>query len=34
MGYPDHVDGRERGSSSAVAFSNKGDCTGFGDARA
>lgn len=34
MGYPDRVDGRERGKTSAAAFTNKGDCTGFGDARA
>ncbi|MCB9853669.1 MAG: hypothetical protein H6819_11280 [Phycisphaerales bacterium] len=34
MGYPDRVDGRERGKTSAVAFADKGDCNGFGDARA
>lgn len=33
MGYPDRVDGRERGKTSAVPFTNKGDCNGFGDAR-
>lgn len=34
MGYPDRVQGRERGSTSAGAYPDKGDCTGFGDARA
>ncbi|HRW52696.1 MAG TPA: hypothetical protein P5081_07400 [Phycisphaerae bacterium] len=33
MGNPDRVDGRERGRTSAAAFTNKGDCNGFGDAR-
>ena len=33
MGYPDRVSGRERGSTSASVFPNKGDCTGFDDAR-
>lgn len=34
MGYSDRVVGRERGATSAVAFANRGDCTGFLDARA
>jgi hypothetical protein len=34
MGYPDRVQGRERGSTSAAAYPDKGDCSGFGDARA
>jgi hypothetical protein len=34
MGYPDRVVGRERGSTSAGNYLNKGDCTGFGDNRA
>lgn len=33
MGYPDRVLGRERGHTSADAFTGKGDCSGFGDAR-
>lgn len=33
MGYPDRVAGRERGVTSADAFLDKGDCTGFGDSR-
>ena len=33
MGYGDRVVGRERGSTSAAAFANKGDCNTFGDAR-
>ncbi|MBE7506558.1 MAG: hypothetical protein HS101_09765 [Planctomycetia bacterium] len=33
MGYGDRVVGRERGTNSAAAFPNKGDCNGFGDAR-
>jgi hypothetical protein len=33
MGYPDRVVGRERGNTSADNFTNKGDCTGFGDNR-
>ena len=33
LGYGDRVVGRERGSSSAKAYLNKGDCTGLGDPR-
>jgi hypothetical protein len=33
MGYPDLVVGRQRGSTSALPFLDKGDCTGFGDVR-
>jgi len=33
MGYADRVVGRERGKTSAAAFTNKGDCNGFSDAR-
>ncbi|MFO0983807.1 MAG: hypothetical protein U1E76_19085 [Planctomycetota bacterium] len=33
MGYPDRVFGRERGSTSADAYPDKGDCTGLGDDR-
>ncbi|MDX2198455.1 MAG: hypothetical protein SF069_05720 [Phycisphaerae bacterium] len=34
MGYSDRVVGRERGATSAVAFTNRGDCNAFLDARA
>ena len=34
MGYPDRVYGRERGSTSALAYPDKGDCTALSDARA
>lgn len=33
MGYGDRVVGRERGKTSAGAFTNKGDCAGFSDPR-
>jgi len=33
MGYPDRVFGRERGATSGTAYTDKGDCNGFGDAR-
>jgi hypothetical protein len=33
MGYPDRVYGRERGSTSAGAYLDKRDCSGFGDGR-
>ncbi len=33
MGYGDRVVGRERGKTSAAAFTNKGDCTGSFDPR-
>ena len=33
MGYPDRVAGRERGVTSADAYTDKGDCAGFGDVR-
>jgi hypothetical protein len=33
MGLGDRVVGRERGSTSAAAFPNQGDCNGFGDPR-
>jgi hypothetical protein len=33
MGYPDRVYGRERGETSASAYPNKQDCSGFSDAR-
>lgn len=33
LGYPDRVYGRERGSTSALAYTGKGDCSGLGDAR-
>jgi hypothetical protein len=33
MGYPDRVYGRERGSTSADAYLNKRDCSGFSDGR-
>ena len=33
MGYGDRVVGRERGKTSAAAFTNKGDCVGFSDPR-
>lgn len=33
MGYPERVDGRERSKTSAAAFTDKGDCNGFSDAR-
>lgn len=33
MGYPDRVYGRERGNTSADAYLDKQDCSGFGDGR-
>jgi hypothetical protein len=33
MGYPDRVYGRERGRTSAGAYLDKQDCTGFDDVR-
>jgi hypothetical protein len=33
LGYQDRVVGRERGTVSSASYLNKGDCTGFSDAR-